>query len=65
MGKNMKNDMLNWVTTNKIKSQYILTKIGSFCKEYGYTIREFKENREIYEWIYNYVKKNERIQKDF
>lgn len=65
MSKNMKNDMFNWVTANKIKSQYILIKIGSFCKEYGYTIREFKENREIYEWIYNYVKKNERIQKDF
>lgn len=65
MNENMKNDLLNWVTANKIKSQYILVKIGSFCKEYGYTIREFKENREIYEWVYNYVKKTERIQKDF
>ena len=65
MNKNMKNDMLNWVTANKIKSQYILTKISSFCKEYGYTIIEIKENREIYEWVYNYVKKTEQIQTDF
>ena len=65
MNKNMKNDMLNWVTANKIKSQYILTKISSFCKEYGYTFIEIKENREIYEWVYNYVKKTEQIQTDF
>ena len=61
----MKIEMLNWVTTNKIKAQYILQKMGSFCKEYGYTIRDIKENREIYEWVYNYVKKLERIQKEF
>lgn len=65
MNENMKMNMLNWVTTNKIRSRYILTKIGSFCKEYGYTIIEIRENREIYEWVYNYVKKIERIQKDF
>lgn len=65
MNENMKNDMLNWVIANKIKSQYILVKIGSFLKEYGYTIIDFRNNKEIYEWVYNYVKKNEQIQKDF
>ena len=65
MKEKMKIDMINWVTSYKIKARYILIKIGSFCKEYGYTIREFKENKEIYEWVYNYVKKLEHIQKDF
>lgn len=65
MNEKMKIEMIEWINANKIKSQYILVKIGSFCKKYGYTIREFKENREIYEWVYNYVKKNERIQTDF
>ena len=65
MNENIKIEMIEWVTTNKIKHQYILCKIGSFCKEYGYTMRDIKENQEIYEWVYNYVKKIERIKKDF
>lgn len=65
MNEKMKIEMIEWVTTNKIKHQYILSKIGSFCREYGYTMRNIKENQEIYEWVYNYVKKIERIKKDF
>ena len=65
MNEKMKIEMIEWINANKIKAQYILVKMGSFCKEYGYTIKDIKENREIHEWVYNYVKKNERIQKDF
>lgn len=63
--ENMKNDMLNWAIENNVKSRWLLTKMGSFCKEYGYTIIDIRKNRWIYDLVYAYLKKIENIKTDF
>lgn len=61
----MKNDMLNWAIKNNVKSRWLLTKMCSFCKEYGYTIIDIRKNRWIYDLVYAYLKRIENIKTDF